>query len=104
MGEASHQKGKEEMKKFVMLALVVILSCLALGCTENQRARQWGGESKISLKCDQKLFDVTWKQADLWFATRDMRNGEEPESYTFAEDSSWGVMEGTVQFVESKCK
>jgi|10_taG_2_1085330.scaffolds.fasta_scaffold09961_2 hypothetical protein len=92
------------MKKFVTVAAVMVLSCLALGCTENQRARQWGGESNIQLKCDQKLFDVTWKRTDLWYATRAMRDNETPETYLFAEDSSWGMMEGTVKFVETKCK
>lgn len=92
------------MKKFVSLLIVTSLISLTLGCTENKRARSWGGKSTVELKCNHKLFDVTWKNADLWFATRPMRDGEETERYTFSESSSWGVMEGTVTFVESVCK
>ncbi len=92
------------MKKFAAMAVMIIISCLTLGCTENERARAWDGKSTVELKCNQKLFDVTWKNADLWFATRPMRAGEEAERYTFSESSNWGMMEGTVTFVESVCK
>lgn len=92
------------MKKFVSLLLATSLLSLTLGCTENIRAKAFGGESNITLKCNQKLFDVTWKAANLWYATRPMRAGEEAEAYSFAESSSWGMLEGTVTFTELICK
>jgi len=92
------------MKKLVSLLIVTALLGLTLGCTENIRARSFGGKSTVELKCNQKLFDVTWKATDLWYVTRSMQDGETAESYTFAEESTWGMMEGTVHFVESVCK
>lgn len=85
-------------------AAIAALALLALaGCTEKQRARSFGGETSVDLRCGQKLFDVTWKESGLWYASRPMREGEQPETYTFQEDSSYGVLEGSVTFNESRC-
>lgn len=59
-----------------------------------------GGTTTVELPVDHKLFDVTWKKDNLWYATRPMRADETPETYTFKEDSSFGIFEGTVIFVE----
>jgi hypothetical protein len=85
------------MKNLLLLFIILVVSC-----TDNQRAKEWGGSATIDLPVGQKLFDVTWKSANLWYATRPMREGESPERYTFAEDSSWGLMEGIVIFQEHK--
>ena len=74
------------------------------GCTEKQRARSFGGESSIDLPCDKKLFDVTWKGDNIWFVTREMRDDESAEEYSFQEESSFGMLEGTVTFKESRCE
>src|SRR3989339_456146 len=85
---------RKVVQKFFVLVIVMILA-FAVGYTEKERARQFGGTSSIKLPCKPKLFILTWKESNLWYATRPMREGEVPETYTFAEDSSWGVMEGT---------
>jgi hypothetical protein len=38
--------------------------------------------------------------SELWYLVRDRRENESPESYEFAEKSSWGILEGKVEFVE----
>lgn len=72
-----------------------------VGCTENQRARNFGGTETIIVPQGQKVFDVTWKDECLWYATRPFREGEEPETSTFQQKSNFGILEGTVIFKES---
>ena len=87
----------------LLIALSIVLTIALIGgCTEKQRAKKLGGSMTVRLECGQKLFDVTWKDNNLWYATRPMRYDEVPETYTFVEDSSFGVMEGKVTFVECR--
>ncbi|MCK9459575.1 MAG: hypothetical protein M0R80_08045 [Proteobacteria bacterium] len=85
------------MKK---MALVLLL-CLA-GCTANQRAKSFGGKMTTTLPPGQKLVNLTWKDSNLWILKRQMRKDEVPEEYTFSEESSWGVVEGTIVIKEQK--
>ena len=92
------------MKKFLVV-LVILASVALTGCTENIRAKKFGGTATVNLPCNKKLFDVTWKGDNLWYAIRDMKTGEQPEVINFIEDSSWGIAEGVVIFRENgKCK
>lgn len=88
------------MTKYVF-CLFVLLGFIQ-GCTDNQAARSWGGETTVNLPRGQHLVLVTWKEEDLWYLTRPLHDDEEPETYTFHEQSSWGVLEGTVHLVESR--
>jgi len=90
------------ISKIVGLFLIVLFMAVSVGCTEKQRARQWGGSSTVTLNAGQKLVVATWKETDLWLLTRPMREGEVAETYQFSEDSSWGVMEGSVTIVERR--
>ena len=80
--------------------LVLLVGLLLLSCTEKQRAKSFGGDMVIDLPKGEKLIEATWKGEDLWYLTRPMRSNESPEIYIFREDSSFGVMEGTVTFKE----
>lgn len=61
-------------------------------CTENQRAKNWGGTEEISLKKNEIVLNVTWKETQMWICTKDTVTG----IVYFREKSNWGVMEGTV--------
>ena len=87
------------MKKLIIISLVAI--SLA-SCTENSKAKNWGGTAHLTLPAGQKLVNVTWKDAELWYITRPMRKDESPETYTFNEESNWGVMEGSYIIKETK--
>jgi len=87
-----------------MISGIILFVLTTNSCTENQRARTWGGNADITLPADQKLINVTWKDKDLWYLTREMRPYELPEIYVFAEESDWGLMEGTYRIVEVKSK
>jgi hypothetical protein len=83
-----------------LLAFVVLAS--AVGCTQQQMAKQWGGTTTETLPKGQKLITITWKESHLWYLTRPMHSDEQAETYSFKESSNWGVMQGTVLVVESK--
>jgi hypothetical protein len=74
-------------KYFVILFAILAITLLVIlsSCTQNQRAKSWGG-----------------KVDNLWYLTRPMREGEQVETYTFQEESSFGVLEGTYQITEMK--
>ena len=79
------------MKK-LLLGAIILFSVLS--CTDNQRARTFGGEETIELPKNRVLLNATWKQADLWLLTKDTLTNE----VFFNEKSNWGVLEGTIKF------
>jgi len=77
------------MKKLMMiLGVMVVMS----SCTENARARHFGGTEELTLKPNEKVLNVTWKDNEMWICTQDTITGV----VYFREKSSWGVIEGTV--------
>lgn len=87
--------------KYAIAAVIALVSLGTVGCTEQERARTWGGNATVELKSGQKLVNATWKgESDLWLLTRQRRADEAPERYVFEESSSWGVMEGRVVIIE----
>lgn len=87
----------------LFVVLLTFLGFAMTACTQNQRAREFGGEMIVKVPCDQVVFDVTWKGEDLWYATQPARADWRPERKTFAEASSFGLIEGQVTLVESRC-
>jgi hypothetical protein len=95
------------MSKFLHNAITAVAVLLFIGigtssCTENERARGFGGQSTVNLPNCQKLVNVTWKAANLWYLTRPFRPEDTIETYNFIEDSNWGVWNGTV-FIKESC-
>ena len=71
-------------------------------CTENNRVKNWGGEGTIKLPKGRKLVNVTWKNTQVWYLTRPMTSTDVAETYQFHEESSWGMIEGTYNIIETK--
>jgi hypothetical protein len=87
------------MKKlFLAIGVITMLG----SCTENERVKSWGGEGTINLPKGCKLVNVTWKGDQIWYLTRPMNSSDVAETYQFQEESSWGVMEGTYNIIETK--
>lgn len=83
--------------------ILMLLMCVVLtftSCTENERAKAWGGKMTVELPANQKLVNVTWKETDLWILTKPMTTTDLPETYIFTEKSTFGVMEGEITFKE----
>lgn len=88
------------MKKILFAIAFGILLFTCVGCTENLRTRTYGGTTTVELDPGQKLVEVTWKEASLWYLTEPMEPGYEPKTKVFQEDSRFGIMEGKVIFHE----
>jgi hypothetical protein len=89
------------MKKLLLL-IAIVFAFIATSCTENYRAKHFGGTMKVKLPKGTKLVTVTWKEDNLWYLTRNMQPGEKPVTYTFHEESSIGAFKGTVILIEQK--
>jgi hypothetical protein len=76
------------MKRFL---LVVAVATLVSSCTDNVRARQFGGEETVQLEKDEMFINATWKENNLWLITKDSSG-----TYYVREKSSFGLMEGRV--------
>lgn len=82
------------MKKTTAAFLLMLpLSLTTYGCTQNERAKAFGGTQTITLAQGEKVVNVTWKNADMWILV-ELPNGAKE----FREYSNWGVMNGKVVF------
>ncbi|MDP3729867.1 MAG: hypothetical protein Q8R26_03965 [bacterium] len=86
----------------IKILFCLLLGIFVLGCTQQERAKGWGGEATITLPKDRKLLIATWKDNNLWYLTRPMKAGEEPETYELRENSPFGVIEGKVILKEQQ--
>lgn len=75
-------------------AVALVLTLSLVGCTDNDRARNYGGTSTINLKPGARVVNVTWKDVDLWILTK--QDTTKPTSYSFKEKSSLGILEGEI--------
>lgn len=66
-------------------------------------AKYVGGTATITLPENKKLQLVTWKDANsLWLLYRPMRTDEQAETYTYQENSRFGVLEASITIREVK--
>lgn len=75
----------------IMMVTGIVLLALA-SCTDNERARRFGGTEQVELKPNEVVLNVTWKENEMWICTKDTTTN----TVYFREKSSWGVMEGTI--------
>jgi hypothetical protein len=86
------------MKK---LALCLALACVvSASACDNFIAKKFGGSMTVQLPIGQKLVTASWKDTDLWYLTRPMREGEWAETSVLQESSTHGILNGKVMFVE----
>ena len=90
------------MKKKIIggIVLLTVMGFSLTGC--KSIAKNYGGTVTIDVPKGQKVIEATWKDSDVWYLTRPMREDEKPETFTYQEDSNFGIMEGKVIFKESK--
>jgi len=88
------------MKLFYVLLLITVLSFT--NCTEQARTKAFGGTMTIELEKGERLIEATWKDTQLWYLTEPMKEDYVPNTKTFREQSSFGMMEGKVVFKESR--
>ena len=87
------------MKKITVPILLLVATMFATtSCTDNQRARNFGGSEKVEIPKGQVFVNATWKDDDMWIVTKDTSNGD----FHFYEKSSWGLIEGDITFTHTK--
>lgn len=87
------------MKKLI----VILFSILMLTSCDQYFTRQCGGNTTITLEKGEKLIEATWKgDGDLWYLVEPMDSDYTPKTKVFKESSMFGVMEGSVTFIETK--
>lgn len=77
------------MKKLIFIAIAALTLA---SCTDNERAKNFGGTEQIKLNPNEVVLNVTWKETQMWICTRDTVTN----TVYFREKSNWGMMEGTV--------
>ena len=87
---------------FYFFAICIFITMTIMSCTDNQKARIYGGTQTIHLESGQRLINATWKQDNLWFITEPMDSDYVPKTKTFHESSNFGVWQGSVVFIESR--
>lgn len=78
--------------KLFLMVVTVITILTFLSCTDNQRARKFGGKEEIQLKPNEVLINITWKESNMWVLTKDTTTNIK----YFRENSNWGVWEGEI--------
>jgi hypothetical protein len=82
-------KTKSYMSKLVMVAIILLT---LVSCTDNERARYFGGTETIKIEPQEKFINVTWKDNDLWVIVEDTITG----TIYAKEKSAFGIMQGKV--------
>ena len=88
------------MKKIILL-IITISICLC-SCTKQTRTHTYGGDMTINLPAGQELMSATWEGNNLFYLTRPMSPDYVPVTKIFKENSSFGIIESTVYFKESR--
>lgn len=86
--------------KILTTLLAAFLLVGTLSCTENDRAKKYGGTMTVNIPKGNKLESATWKEDQVWYLYRPFREGEKPETHILEEDSRFGILTGKVKFVE----
>lgn len=76
------------MRKIFLLAIVA----LTISCTDNQRARKFGGTETVTLESHERFINIAWKESNLWVVVQDTITG----TIYAKEKSSFGIMQGKV--------
>lgn len=87
------------MKKFLLIIATILLFA---SCTEQNRARNFGGEVTINVPVGYKVTSATWKEDNIFYFLEPMEDGYVPKEKKFIESSSYGVFETEVTFIESR--
>jgi hypothetical protein len=75
-----------------MKKAILLIGLLFISCTDNQKARKFGGTEQIKLNPNEKFINITWKNDDLWVIVQDTVSGD----YYAREKSSFGIWEGKI--------
>lgn len=90
------------MKKVLFIVSIILAMFINVSCTENYRAREFGGTVTIHVEKGKKVMMATWKGEDLFYMVEDMEDDYVPHNKKLIESSAYGIIESNVIFVESR--
>lgn len=90
------------IKKIFLVVLVGVVVLGMYSCTEQERVKNLGGNMTVTLPKGYKLDEVTWKESNIWYLIEEMDSDYIPKKKIFTEESGFGIMEGTITFVETR--
>lgn len=97
--------GKSELTviviSLVFLITMICINCMS-SCSDQGRAKNWGGTMDLELEPNDKLIEVTWKGDQLWILTKAMKEDDIADEYKFYEKSTLGILEGCINIKEKK--
>lgn len=79
-------------RSFLFLMLLLAVAMFATSCTENQRAKRFGGKMEYTVPAGEEFINATWKDNNLWVITKETKTG----TVYMHEVSDYGILEGTV--------
>ena len=82
------------------IALCLVCALTFTSCTEQFRARNFGGKIEIEVPEGYKVTSATWKEAELFYFLEPKEEGYDPKVKKFVESSSYGIWESEVVFKE----
>lgn len=88
-------------KLYYILFAIISLAFIFSSCTENQRARTFGGTTTINVEKGKKVTMATWKEENIFYMVEDMDSGYIPKDKELIESSSFGIIESKIVFHES---
>lgn len=101
--EINHLTNIKNMKKIFSIATCIAAGIVFLASCENTVARNFGGKVTINVPNGEKVVEATWKDDDnIWYLTEPMDSTYNPTVKHFRESSKMGVLEGEIEFVESR--
>lgn len=89
-------------KNLLKIIALAVISIVIVSCTEQARVRNFGGSMEIKLPAGQKVLMATWKDSDLYYLIEPMDSNYTPKTKRFIENSSFGLIESEIIFIESK--
>ena len=85
------------MKKLLIIIYTLIFMSIT-ACTESSRAKNFGGNTTITLEYNQVFKNITWKERNLWVLYQDTISN----NYFFEEYSAYGILQGKVIIKQNK--
>lgn len=98
-GNMNRRSGVTLVELMVCIVIAIVVSLLILGCIRGCSqisAKSFGGTTTMQLDPGRKLVNVTWKEKQLWLVTAQRPVEEKPQTYTFEERTTLGILQGKV--------
>lgn len=82
-------------KNIIFIALATLST---VACTDNTRARVWGGTEELEMSPNEVFIGAAWKEGSLWIETIDTLTN----TGYIREKSAWGALEGQIVIKPAK--